>query len=107
MTARGEEAVREAIRRTDLTLIVVSIVVWLSLAIFSVALVMYSGVAGGGILFIVYIVALTVWGKLLRDWLNERRELLRELVRGGKQDVNEEIRRLREAIEKLRESLES
>lgn len=107
MVAEREEVVMEAIRRADLTLMVVSIVVWLSLAAFSVALVADSGIAAGGILFPVYIVALIVWAKLLRDWMNERREFLRELMHGGGQDVGEEIRRLREAIEKLRESLES
>lgn len=105
--ASREESIREMIEKADRTLLLVTAVVWISLTIFSALLVANSGIAGGGVVFIVYALALLIWGKLLRDWATDRRQLLNRLLEEGKTDTSEEIRRLREAIEKLRQSLES
>lgn len=105
--AGREDAIREMIEKTDRTLLLVTAIVWVSLAIFSALLVANSGIAGGGIVFIVYALALLIWGKLLRDWAADRRQLLNRLLEEERADTSEEIRRLREAIEKLRQSLES
>ncbi len=100
------ERVEELLRETDRVFVIVTLAVWVSLTVYAAMLVASSGVAGGGIVFIVYTLALIVWGKLVRDWMQERKKLLERLA-GEKGDVGEEIRRLREAIERLRESLES
>ncbi|BES82212.1 hypothetical protein [Pyrodictium abyssi] len=101
------ETVREMIWKTDRTLILVSAIVWASLTVYSALLIADASVAGGGVAFIVYMLALLIWGKLLKDWMDERRQLLNRLLDASRTDASDEIRRLREAIEKLRESLES
>jgi len=101
------EIVREMVWKTDRTLILVSAIVWVSLTVYSALLVANASVAGGGIAFIVYVLALLVWGKLVKDWLDERKQLLNRLLNASHADAGNELRRLREAIERLRESLES
>jgi len=100
------ERLEELLRETDRVFVIVTLAVWVSLTVYAAALVASSGVAGGGIVFVVYALALIVWGKLVRDWMQERKRLLEKLA-GGEGSIGEEIRRLREAIERLRESLES
>ncbi len=95
----------EEVKRIDTVFLLVSLVVWAVLGGVSLALVASSSIAGGGVAFILLSIAVVFWAKLVKDWLNERERLLQRAAGGA--DVTEEIRRLREIIERLRESLET
>ncbi len=99
---REEVLVREA-HRMDIVFILVSLIVWTALAAWGIYSITESGIAGAGIAFIVYIIAVIGWLKLIQLWMRERQRLLEGASR---ESLDEEIRRLREAIEKLRHSLE-
>ena len=88
---REEVLVRE-VHRMDVVFIVVSLVVWCSLAAWSVFIAMSSGIAGAGIAFIVMIVAVVGWIKLVQQWMRERQRLLEGVERGS---LDKEIRELR------------
>ena len=64
---------------------------------------MEGGIGGAGIVFVVYMVAIIGWLKLIHLWMQERRKLLEGVKR---ESLEEEIKRLREAIDQLRRSLE-
>ncbi len=95
----------EEVKRLDVVFLVVTVIVWAILGGVSLALIESAGIAGGGIVFILLSIAVVFWAKLVRDWLKERETLLEKAAR--EVDVADEIRRLREAIERLRESLET
>jgi len=83
----------------DKTFIIVSLIVWAGLAVLAATVGTYS-VVGTVFTFIVFMLAVAGWVKLIRIWLEER---------SGKEEepLREEIRRLREAVEELRKALES
>jgi len=99
----GREVMAREIRRMDVVFVAVSIVIWVALVVWGIYLAMVIGVAGAGMAFIVYIVAIIGWVKLAQQWIRERNRVLEELREGN---LGEEIKRLREAIEELRRSLE-
>lgn len=101
----GKVDLGEEVKRLDVIFLVVTLVVWAVLGGVSLALIESAGIAGGGIVFILLSIAAVFWAKLVRDWLKEREMLLEKATRDV--DVTEEIRGLREAIERLRESLET
>ena len=43
--------------------------------------------------------ALLIWGKLLKDRMDGQRQLLSRLLDAGRIDASDEIRRLRESLE--------
>ena len=99
---RGEMLVREA-HRMDLVFVMVTAIVWAALAAWGIYAIIEGGIGGAGIAFIVFIIAVIGWIKLAQMWIQERRKLLEGV---GRESLDEEIRKLREAIEKLRSSLE-
>ncbi len=82
----------------DKTFITVSVIVWACLAVLAATVGVYS-IVGTVLTFIVFLVAVAGWVKLVKEWLNSK---------GGREDeLKEEIRRLREAVEELRKAIES
>ncbi len=80
----------------------ISGLVWSVIAIFTAFSVRYCGVTGMVFSFIVVVVAAVVWGKLLAKWLESK-----GVEEGAVERLESELRMLREAIERLRQSLES
>ncbi len=97
-----EEILVKETHRMDIILIVISIVVWIVLAIWGIYITMVNGIEGAGISLIVYIIAVTGWLKLIRLWIQERQKLLGE---ARNERLSEEIRKLRDAIEELSRDL--
>lgn len=97
---------REAVESLDRTVMVVSVALFLGLAASTVAAAVLAGVSGLGVMFIVWIVAVPVWSRVMREWMSERQKLLAEAGRAAEDRLLEELRRLRESIDALRKSLE-
>jgi len=95
-------AVAGEAERVDRIFVAVTLAVMIPLAVFTVAAVYYYASAGVAFGFLVWVVAIISWSKVTRSWLDERIKLSREAS-----IIGEEIRRLREAIDALRRSLES
>ncbi len=96
-----ETSVKEA-HRMDTILIIVSIVVWIVLAIWGIYITMVNGIAGAGMSLVVYVIAVSGWIKLIKVWIEERGKLLGEI---RNEQLSEEIKRLRDVIEELARSL--
>ncbi len=91
-------------RRVDRILGIVSIVMWVAVAIVAVCLPLYCGISGA--VYSVLIIAVTgiCWSSVTRAWIKERAQLAKGVVT---YEALKEISMLRESIEKLRKALES
>ncbi len=97
---------REVVESLDRTVMVVSVALFLGLAASTVAAAILAGVSGLGVMFIVWLVAVPVWSRVMREWMSEREKLLLHAGRAAEDRLLEELRRLRESIDALRKSLE-
>ncbi len=98
------EVVRVEERRVDAMFLAVTVAVWAAIAVFSVFSVIYGGTPGVVFSFAVVVASVLVWGKVTRTWIEHR---YGRAARENIGELGEEIKRLREAIEELRRSLES
>jgi len=92
----------EDARRVDRLFIAASAIVWSAITVFAVVSIVTSSTTGVVFAFVAIIAGALAWGKIVRRWL--------ELRVSGSSDIKRlenEIRMLREAIERLRQSLES
>ncbi len=95
-----------AVESLDRTVMIVSVALFAGLAVSTIAAVLVSGVSGLGVMFVVWLIAVPVWSRVVRDWMTERQKLLEGTARAVEGELLEELRRLRESIEALRRSLE-
>lgn len=98
MTARAESL--------DRTFAAISIALFLGLAVATIAAMVYTGLPGLGVMFIVWLVAVPVWARVTREWMQERERLAERSRIDTEEKLLDEIRQLRESIEALRRSLE-
>ena len=110
---RGErsiewERIEKSIKQMDATFTAVSGLVFGCLTAVTTYAVIELGATGIVFMFIAWIIAIPLWARLVKTWMNERLKLLKERLEAKKElDIAEEIAKLRESIEALRKSLES
>ncbi len=93
-------------REIDRAFILVTAAVFIGLTAATVAAELAAGLEGVVFFFVAWVVAVSVWARVVREWLNERSRLS-SVSRDVEAMLLEEVRRLRESIEALRKSLES
>jgi len=89
-------------KRTDTNLIVSTVVVWVAVTVGAVAMVVYTGISGVVFSFVVYVVGLGIWGRVLRDrryqGAGNNEQAFTEL-RSQLASLNEKVDSLRKTLE--------
>ena len=83
-------------QKTDITLIIITICIFAAIAISTIYMVVKAGVSGAVFAFVVLIVAVSVWSKVIR----ERQETIRH------SRLDEEIRELRKDLNTITRKLD-
>lgn len=81
--------------------LIATVVVWIAVAASVIAMVAYAGTTGAVFGFIVLIVALPVWARVLREGDQQKKAQQDEIG-----ELKEQIKELTEQIKELKKSLE-
>ena len=103
LISRGEQDLIGA-KRVDQILGVMSVVLWVAVAVICVVMLTRGGVDTSGPCIFVVAIAGFCWASVVRAWIKERSQLIKGVLAD---EALKEIVTLRESIEKLRKVLES